>query len=290
MTAIRDRTRYCAAPGCDLNLAGWAHVPWDCDAPLPTPTLDADTIARLPVERRPWVQGSARAFARLNPDMLPSPEPGEELPGKLASDSRQRERLRKQEATATFGERPEAGLHAENASPDPARRRVVIIDRATFARLHALDRDLLLHSLARLPEGSPDLSGRSVLDRRFAAFLLSDHPAAMFERCCRRAAYLDDTTRRREVLHGWLAKLDAIPPRPGEAFDHSLRRLAATTRDLLDQQAARLVAEIGEPDAVRVAHARQRHGRYPTRLIGPAAARQPIPPERPQRGGGGHER
>ena len=109
-------------------------------------------------------------------------------------------------------------------------------DRAVFARLHALDRDLLLHSLARLPQGSPDLSERSVTDRRFAAFLLSDHPATTFERCRRRAAYLDDATRRREVLHGWLAKLDATPPRPGETFDDSVRRLAATTRDLLDQQ------------------------------------------------------
>ena len=149
----------------------------------------------------------------------------------------------------------------------------------------------VVECLARLPHGSPDLSGRSVLDRRFAAFLLSDHPAATFERCRRRAAYLDDAARRREVLHGWLAKLDAIPPRPGEAFDDSVRRLAATTRDLLDQQAARLPAEVGEPDPVRVTRERERHGRYPTRYLGRAAAHQPIPPERPeQRGGGGHER
>jgi hypothetical protein len=290
MTAARDLTRYCAAPGCDLNLAGWPHVPWDCDAPLPAPTLDAETIAALPVARRPWVQGSARAFARLNLGLVTPREPGDELPGELATDHWQRERLREQEATATFGERPEAGLRAENASPDPARRQAVIADRAELARLHALDRDLLLASLARLPAGSPDLSERSVLDRRFAAFLLSDHPAATFERCRRRAAYLDDTARRREVLHGWLAKLDAIPPRPGEAFDDSVRRLAATTRDLLDQEAARLPAEVGEPDPVQVAQARERHGRYPTRYLGRLAARQSIPPERPQRGGGGHER
>jgi hypothetical protein len=290
MTTARDLTRYCAAPGCDLNLAGWPHVPWDCDAPLPAPTLDADTIARLPVEWRPWVQGSARAFARLNPDMLPSPEPGEELPGELASDPRQRERLREQEATATFGERPEAGLRAENASPDPARRRVVITDRAAFARLHALDRDLLLASLARLPASSPDLSERSVLDAWFNTFLLSDHPAAVAERCRRRAAYLDDTARERDALFGWLGKVDAISPRPGEAFDERVHRLAAITRRLLNQQAARLVVEVGEPDAVRVARQRERHGRYPARYLGRAAARQPIPSERPQRGGGGHER
>jgi hypothetical protein len=100
----------------------------------------------------------------------------------------------------------------------------------------------------------------------------------------------DDAARRREVLHGWLAKLDAIPPRPGEEFDDAMRRLAATTRNLLDQQAARLPAEVGEPDPVRVAHQRERHGRYPARYLGRAAARQPIPPERPQRGGDGHER
>ena len=283
MTAVRDRTPYCAAPGCDLNLAGWAHVPWDCDAPLPAPTLSAETIAALPVERRPWVQGSARAFARLNPGLVPPREPGEELPGELATDPWQHERLREQEVTATFGERPEAGLRAENASPDPARRQAVIADRAEFARLHALDRDVLLHSLARLPAGSPDLSERSVLDARFHAFLLSDHPAAVAERCRRRAAYLDDTARHRDALFGWLGKVDPTPLRPGEAFDERVRRLAAITRWLLDQQAARLVAEVGEPDAVRVDHQRARYGRYPARWTGPVAARQPIPPERPAR-------
>jgi hypothetical protein len=304
MTAARDLTRYCAAPGCDLNLAGWPHVPWDCDAPLPAPTLDAETIAALPVERRPWVQGSARAFARLNLGLVPPREPGDELAGELATDPWQRERLREQEATATFGERPEAGLRAENASPDPARRRAVIADRAEFAWLHALDRDLLLASLAWLPAGSPDLSERSVLDARFNTFLLSDHPAAVTERCRRRAAYLDDTARERDALFGWLGKVDAIPPRPGEAFDERVRRLAAITRRLLDQQATRLIAEVGEPDAVRVAHQRARYGRYPARWTGPVAARQPIPPERParaphqprtrrhrdqRRGGDGHE-
>jgi hypothetical protein len=291
MTAGRDRTPYCAAPACDLNLAGWAHVPWDCDAPLPAPTLPAETIAWLPEHRRPWVQGSARAFAALNPQLCPPQEPGEELPGELASDPHMRERLRDLEATAVLGERAEAGLRAERLPPDPRRRRVAIADRAAFARLHALDRDLLLHSLARLPQGSPDLSGRSVTDWRFAAFLLSDHPAAVAERCRRRAAYLDEVARRREVLHGWLAKLDAIPPRPGAWFDDSVRRLAATTRDLLDQEAARLPSEVGDPDPVRVAHQRERHGRYPARYLGRAAARQPIPSERPeQRGGGGRER
>src|SRR5215218_3852143 len=140
MTAARDRTRYCAAPACDLNLAGWPHVPWDCDAPLPAPTLSAETIAALPVERRPWVQGSARAFARLNPGLVPPREPGEELPGELATDPQRRERLREQEATAVLGERAEAGLRAERLPPNPERRRVAIADRAVFARLHALDR------------------------------------------------------------------------------------------------------------------------------------------------------
>jgi hypothetical protein len=283
MTATRDLTRYCAAPGCDLNLAGWAHLPWDCDAPLPAPTLDAETMARLPEHRRPWVQGSARAFARLNAGLVMPREPGEELPGELASDPRQRERLRDLEATAVFGERAEAGLRAERLPPDPQRRRVAIADRALFARLHALDRDLLLQSLARLPAGSPDLSERSVLDARFNTFLLSDHPAAVAERCRRRAAYLDDTVRQRDALFSWLGKVDAIPPRPGEAFDERVRRLAAITRRLLDQQAARLVAEVGEPDAVRVADQRARYGRYPARWMAPAAARQPIPPERSAR-------
>jgi hypothetical protein len=284
MTAARDLTPYCAAVACDLNLAGWPHLPWDCDAPLLAPTLDAATVARLPAWRRPWVQGSARAFARLNPGLAGrAQEPGEELPGELACDPHQRQRLRDQEATATLGERAEAGLRAENAPPDPARRRVVIAERATFARLHALDRDLLLDAVTRLPAGTPDLSRRSVLDTRFHAFLLSDHPAAVAERCRRRAAYLDHTARQRELLLGWLGKLDAIPPRPGEAFDDGARRLAVITRRLLDRQAAHLAEEVGEPDPVRVARQRQQHGRYPTRWVGPAAARQPIPPERPSR-------
>jgi hypothetical protein len=306
MTAARNLTPYCAAVACDLNLAGWPHLPWDCDAPLLAPTLDASTVARLPAWRRPWVQGSARSFARLNPVLAGrAPEPGEELPGELACDPRQRQRLREQEATATLGERAEAGLRAENAPPDPARRRVVIAERAAFARLHALDRDLLLDAVTRLPAGTPDLSQRSVLDTRFHVFLLSDHPAAVAERCRRRAAYLDHTARERELLLGWLGKLDAIPPRPGDTFDERVRGMAVTTRRLLDQQAARLAEEVGEPDPVRVAHQRQQHGRYPTRWVGPAAARQPIPPERPsrttragtprrhrdqRRGGDGHER
>jgi len=301
----RDLTPYCAAPGCDLNLAGRAHVPWDCDAPLPAPTLDAETVARLPAWRRPWVQGSARTFARLNPGLVAPRAPGEEPPGELVTDPRQRERLHELETTAALGERTEAGLRAENASPTPARRQAVIADRAEFARLHALHRDLLLASLPRLPKGGPDLSERSTLDARFHAFLLSDHPAAVAERCRRRAAYLDDTARQRDALFGWLGKLDAIPPRPGEAFDDGVRRLAVTTRRLLDQQAAHLAAEVGEPDPVRVARQRQQYGRYPTRYVGPTAARQPIPLERPartsrqprtrrhcdqRRGGDGHER
>jgi len=151
MTAARDLTPYCAAAACDLNLAGWPHLPWDCDAPLLAPTLDAATVARLPAWRRPWVQGSARTFARLNPTLAGrTPEPGEELPGELACDPYQRQRLREQEATATLGERAEAGLRAENAPPDPACRRVVIAERAEFARLHELDRDLLLDAVTRL--------------------------------------------------------------------------------------------------------------------------------------------
>jgi len=306
MTAAQNLTPYCAAAACDLNLAGWPHVPWDCDAPLLAPTLDAATVARLPAWRRPWVQGSARTFARLNPAVAGrAPEPGEELPGELACDPHQRQRLREQEATATLGERAEAGLRAENAPPDPGRRRMVLAERATFARLHALDRDLLLDAVTRLLVGTPDLSQRSVLDTRFHGFLLSDHPAAVAERCRRRAAYLDDTARERELLLGWLGKLDAIPPRPGDPFDDSVRRMAEVTRRLLDQQAARLVEEVGEPDPVRVGRQRQHYGRYPTRWVGVAAARQPIPPERPshptragtarrhrdqRRGGDGRER
>jgi hypothetical protein len=284
MTAAQDLTPYCAAAACDLNLAGWPHLPWDCDASLLAPTLDAATVARLPAWRRPWVQGSARAFARLNPGLAGrSSEPGEELPGELACDPHQRQRLRSQEAAATLGERADAGLRAENAPPNPAPRRVVIAERATFARLHELDRDLLLDAISRLPAGAPELSQRSVLDAQFQAFLLSDHPAAVAERCRRRAAYLDHTARERELLLGWLGKLDAIPARAGEAFDDGVRRLAVITRRLLDRQAARLAEEVGEPDPVRVARQRQQYGRYPTRWVGPGSARQPIPPERPSR-------
>ena len=294
MTTPQDLTPYCAAPACDLNLAGWAHLPWDCDTPHLRLTLSAETVAGLPEQRRPWVQGSARAFARLNPELLPPLEPDEELPGGLACDPRPRARLREGEATAALGDRAEAGLRAENGFRDPTRRAGVLAERASMAALHAVDRDTLLADLDRLPAGSPDLAGRSTLDRRFYAFLLSDHPAARVERCRRRAAYIDETARRREVLHGWLAKLDTLPARPGERSDDTARSLAATTRELLDGEVGRLAEEVGDLDQVRVARARDayeaerraaghRHPGYPTRYVGVAAARQPIPPEPPAR-------
>ncbi len=253
MTTPHDLAPSCAAPGCDLNLAGRPHAPADCDTPPPAPTLPAETVARLPEHRRPWVQGAARTFARLNPTLLPG---------------------------------------AENRFRDPDRRAQVIAERAGMAALHAIDRDKLLANLDRLPPGTPDLSGRSVLDARFYAFLLSDHPAARVERCRRRAAYLDETAREREVLHGWLARLDATPPRSRERYDDTARRLAVTTRALLDRQAGRLAREVGEPDLARVSQARaaweaerraagHRHPGYPSRYRGVAAARQPIPPEPP---------
>jgi len=313
VTTPHDLAPSCAAPGCDLNLAGRPHAPADCDTPPPAPTLPAETVARLPEHRRPWVQGAARTFARLNPTLLPPREPGEELPGELACDPRPRASLREQETAAVLGDRAEAGLGAENRFRDPDRRAQVIAERAGMAALHAIDRDKLLANLDRLPPGTPDLSGRSVLDARFYAFLLSDHPAARVERCRRRAAYLDETAREREVLHGWLARLDATPPRSGERYDDTARRLAVTTRALLDRQAGRLAREVGEPDLARVSQARDaweaerraaghRHPRYPARYRGVAAARQPIPPEPPDRaprpraqrragrGGGGRER
>ncbi|HEV8649061.1 MAG TPA: hypothetical protein VG276_06545 [Actinomycetes bacterium] len=290
MTAPRDQTPVCAAPACALNLAGRAHAPADCDAPPAAPTLAAETVARLPADRLPWVQGSARAFARLNPDLCPPREPGEELPGELACHPPTRARLRQAEAAAVLGDRAEVGVGAENRFRDPDQRAAVLAERVSMAALHALDRATLLADLDRLAPDTPDLSGRSVLDRRFYAFLLSDHPAARVERCRRRAAFIDETARRREVLHGWLARLDATPPRPGERVDDTARSLAATTRALLDRETARLVEEVGEPDLVRVSAARDaykaerraaghRHPGYPTRYLGAAASRQPIPPE-----------
>jgi hypothetical protein len=98
------------------------------------------------------------------------------------------------------------------------------------------------------------------------------------------------------VLHGWLARLDATPARPGARCDDAVRRLAATTRALLEREAAELASECGQPDATRLTSFRrlyetQRHARghityrYPARWQGPAAARQLIPPERPARAG-----
>jgi len=281
MNADHDPTPCCAATACELNLAGWAHAPADCDAPPWAPTLTAGQAAALLADERPWVRGAARAFAVLNPaaglhDDLSLPEP---------TPARVRDRARAQEATAVLGERAEAGLHAESTAPDPARRRAAITDRARVARLHALDRAQLLAALGQRPAGTPDLAGRSVLDRRFDAWLLSDHPAAVAERLGRRAAYLDDTFRRHELLGGWLARTDARPAQPGDRFDANLRALAASVGPLLARDLPHLEAELGEPDPARVAaqrrdwEARQPHGRrYPARYQGPAAARQPIPP------------
>jgi hypothetical protein len=278
-----DLPRACATPACDRNLAGWAHAPGDCDAPSWAPTLPAAQAAALPADQRPWVRGAARAFARLNPatgllDELDLVEP---------TPARVRERARAQEATATLGARAEAGLHAEATAPDPTRRHAAVTDRARVARLHALDRARLLAARDQRPPDTPDLAGRSILDRRFEAWLLSDHPAAVAERLGRRAAHLDETFRRHEHLTGWLARTTARPPWPGDRFDASLRALAASVGPLLDRDLPRLEAELGEPDRARVA--RQRHEwelrqslgrRYPARYQGPAAARQPIPPDR----------
>jgi hypothetical protein len=228
------------------------------------------------------MRGAARAFALLNPaagllddlDLLP-PTP-----------ARVRDRARAQEPSAILGERAQAGLHAENSAPTPGRRQVAITDRARVARLHALDRAQLLAALDQLPTGPPDLAARSVLDRRFDAWLLSDHPAAVAERLGRRAAYLDDTFRRHELLSGWLARADARPPQPGDRLDANLRALAASTGAMLARDLPGLEAELGEPDPARVAaqrrdwEARQPISRrYPARYQGPAAARQPIPPD-----------
>jgi hypothetical protein len=286
MTADHDPTFYCAAPACDRNLAGRAHPPGGCDAPAWALTLPAAQAATLPVDQRPWVRGAARAFALLNPaagllDDLDLVEP---------TPARVRERARAQETTAVLGARAEAGLHAETTAPDPTRRHAAVSDRARLARLHAQDRARLLAALNQRPPDTPDLTGRSILDRRFETWLLGDHPAAVAERLRRRAAYLDETFRRHERLAGWLARTTAHPPRPGDRVDANLRALAGSVAPLLDRDLPRLEAELGEPDPARVARqrreweARQPSGRrYPARYQGPAAARQPIPPDRAAR-------
>jgi hypothetical protein len=280
-----DPTSYCAAPACDRNLAGWAHAPGDCDAPTWAPTLTAAQVAALPADQRPWVRGAARAFALLNPaagllDDLGVIEP---------TPARVRDRARAQETTAVLGARVEAGLHAETTTPDPTRRQAAVTDRARLARLHALDRARLLAALDQRPAGTPDLSNRSILDRRFETWLLGDHPAAVAERLRRRAAYLDETFRRHEQLAGWLARTAAHPPRSGDGdrFDANLRALAASVAPLLDRDLPRLEAELGERDPARVARLRREWEagqpvgrRYPARYQGAAAARQPIPPDR----------
>jgi hypothetical protein len=281
-----DPTSYCAAPTCDRNLAGQAHTPADCDAPAWAPTLPAAQAAALPADQLPWVRGTAHAFALLNPatGLL------DDLDLLLPTPARVRDRARAQEATAVLGARAEAGLHAETTAPDPTRRQAAVSDRARVARLHATDRARLLAALDQLPPDTPDLTGRSVLDARFAAWLLGDHPAAVAERLGRRARSLDERFRRHELVSGWLARTAARPPRPGDRFDANVRALAASVGPLLARDLPGLEAELGKPDPVRVARqrreweARQPAGRrYPARYLGRAAARQPIPPDRAPR-------
>jgi hypothetical protein len=281
-----DPTFYCAAPTCDRNLAGRAHAPGDCDAPAWAPTLPAAQAAALPADERPWARGAARAFALLNPAAGLDDDLGVIEP----TPARVRERARAQVTTAVLGTRVEAGLHAETTAPDPARRQAAVTDRARVARLHATDRARLLAAVDQLPPDTPDLADRSVLDARFAAWLLGDHPAAVAERLGRRARSLDERFRRHEFLAGWLARTDAHPARLGDRFDANLRTLAASIRPLLARDLPRLEAELGAPDPARTARqrreweARQPSGRgYPARYLGPAAARQPIPPDRAAR-------
>jgi hypothetical protein len=126
-------------------------------------------------------------------------------------------------------------------------------------------------------------------DDRFYEWLLSDHPGAVGERARRRLdnqiAEAQDLAR----LRGWLAKIDGLAA-SGQPLGDSVWRLAEQTRTRLIPGAQQRLAELAnQPDQQRVRRWRQQleisqrargdDYRYPARYLGPAAARQPIPPD-----------
>lgn len=125
---------------------------------------------------------------------------------------------------------------------------------------------------------------------RFYEWLLSDHPGAAHERARRRLDNQVVEAQDLARLQGWLAKIDRLAE-DGRPLGDSVWRLAEQVRTwLIPNAEQRLTASLGEPD-----HAWMRRGRqdfetsqqvgkdpdyrYPARYLGPAAARQPIPPD-----------
>jgi hypothetical protein len=117
---------------------------------------------------------------------------------------------------------------------------------------------------------------------RFHEWLLSDHPAAIAERARRRAAARTTLQRDLATLRAFVARTDANPH-----ADAAVARLAATARGRLLPRIERELAELAQPDAVRVSRecfeaARRADDpdyRYPTCYLGLAAIRQPIVPD-----------
>jgi hypothetical protein len=131
-----------------------------------------------------------------------------------------------------------------------------------------------------------ELSGED----RFYEWLLSDHPGAAHERARRRLDNQVVEAQDLARLQGWLAKIDRLAE-DGRPLGDSVWRLAEQARSwLIPNAEQRLAASLGEPDQAWARRGRhdfetsQQVGsdpdyRYPTRYLGPAAARQPIPPD-----------
>jgi hypothetical protein len=126
-------------------------------------------------------------------------------------------------------------------------------------------------------------------DDRFYEWLLSDHPGAADERARRRLDNQIVEAQDLARLRGWLAKIDGLAD-SGQPLGDSVWRLAEQTRTrLIPGAEQRLAALADQPDQQRVRRwrreleisqrARGDDYRYPTRYLGPDAARQPIPPD-----------
>jgi hypothetical protein len=121
---------------------------------------------------------------------------------------------------------------------------------------------------------------------RFQEWLLSDHPGAHHERERRRLDHRVRQAQERAVLDRFADRTDASLD-----ADDSLRHLAATARRLTARSHTEDQAVAARSDVEATLRARRNWVlgrridagdeayRYPARYLGPAAAREPIPPD-----------
>lgn len=120
-------------------------------------------------------------------------------------------------------------------------------------------------------------------DEAFHEWLLSDHPWAAAERQRRRSAYRARELSAADEVLAITSRLTSNPASPD-----NVRRVAEIVARVANEQAVRVGVDAVFDDETHVTQARHQleiarhavgeyHYRYPQRLTGPSAARQPPP-------------